>query len=226
MKPELIRKFLKETRLLRPPKKLLSTFGATRIEYHLVSPVEDLPDKTRLREGWVVSERPKILTLESLRERFDGFGEDAGEFSEFLGSEYRGLLRGLEYRFLNKDFKTSVIAKKPHQTALSIRDDMNARDVARAAVIECPDAAWSLALMRFTLDEAARSFGTNVKDLENHGLFEPGSNEARRRSNEIERLFDSAQKNPEAREALGAKLREYGLFQEFEDRFLALYNRN
>ncbi len=39
MKPELIRKFLKETRLLRPPKKLLSTFGATRIEYHLVSPV-------------------------------------------------------------------------------------------------------------------------------------------------------------------------------------------
>ena len=223
MKPELIRKFLQETRLLRTPKKLLSTFGATRIEYHLVSPVDELPNKTRLREGWVVSERPKILTPESLRERFEGFGKHAGEFSEWLSSEYRELLRGLEYRFLNKDFKTRVIVKDPHQAALNIRDDMDARDVARAAVIECPDAAWSLAIMRFTLEEAARSFGTNVKDLENHGLFDPGSNEARRQRNEIERLFKRAEKDRGARESLGAKLREYGFFEEFEDRFLSLY---
>lgn len=215
-------KLLERTKLLRPPKKLLSTFGDTRIRYHMVSPVEDLEDKTRLREGWVVSERPKILTAEALRDRFEGFGEDAGQFSEFLSSRYRDLLRALEYRFKNQDLKARVVSKKPHALAVEIRDDMDSRGFARGAVIECPDAAWSLALMRFTLEEAARSFPTNVKDLDTHGLFDPGSNEARRRRNEIDSLFKKAD-DPAAREALGAKLREYGLFEEYEDRFLSLF---
>jgi hypothetical protein len=223
MKPALIKKFLEQIRLVRPPKKVLSTFGATRIQYHLVSPVDDLPDKTRLREGWVVSEKPKILTPDALTERFDGFGEDAPEFTDFLNSQYRDLLRALEYTFKNQDFKTRVLAQKPASTSDNIIKDVNERDIPQAAVIECPDAAWSLALMRFTLDNAARSFPTNVQDLDNHGLFQPGSNEARRKRNEIESLFERAKRDSDVRKLLGVKLREYGLFPEFEDRFLALY---
>ena len=48
-----IEKYLSETHVVRPPKHLLSTFGATRIEYHLVSPLAGTPAKTRLREGLV-----------------------------------------------------------------------------------------------------------------------------------------------------------------------------
>ncbi|MFH1724608.1 MAG: hypothetical protein ABII00_08300 [Elusimicrobiota bacterium] len=223
MDPAKIRKLLESTHLLRKPKKLLSTFGITRIQYHLVSPLDDLPERTRLRKGWVVSERPKILTPQALRDRFKDFGEDAGEFADWLAGQYQDFLRGLEYSFRNRDLQTSVLAENAHRTALLIRDDVDARDIAQAAVIECPDAAWSLALMRFTLEESARSFPTNVNDLDLHGMFEPGSNEARRRRNEIERLFERAGSDSGTRKSLAVTLRRYGLFEEYEDRFLALY---
>lgn len=223
MEPELIRKFLQQIQLVRQPKKLLSTFGATRIQYNLVSKVEDLEDKTRLRRGWVVSERPKILTPDALRDRFEGFGEDAKEFSDWINSQYRDLLRALEYRFRNEGLSTQVLSQEPLATAARIREDMDSRDVAQGAVIVCPDAAWSLALMRFTLEEAARSFPTNVRDLDVHGMFEPGSNEDRRRRTEVEGLFERARSDADARSLLGSKLREYGLFEEYEDRYLALY---
>lgn len=171
MDQKLMEKFLRETRLVRAPKRMLSTFGATRIQYHLVSPVDELADRTRLREGFVVSEKPLVLTPRALRERFEGFGEDAREFFGWLDSRYGGLLRALEYRFKNQDFKARVVGQDPVSTAERIREDVDSHDVREAAVISCPDGAWALALMKFTLDEAERSFPVNVKDLERRGMF-------------------------------------------------------
>ncbi|HVE12522.1 MAG TPA: hypothetical protein VNI01_03940 [Elusimicrobiota bacterium] len=223
MEPALIAKLLGQTRLVRPPQKLLSTFGATRIEYHLVSPVDDLPNKTRLREGRVVSERPSILTPELLQERFEGFGEDSREFSEWINARYRDVLRALEYRFKNLDLTTRVLSEDFHAIAGRIREDVDARQVAHAAVIECPDSAWSLALMNLTLEQAARSFPVNVKDLDARGMFAADRGQDARRRREVESLLERARTDPALREAAGRKLREYGLFSEYEDRFLALF---
>ena len=223
MDPTTVRRLLQETRLLRTPKHLLSTFGATRIEYHLVSPVEDLADKTRLREGWVTSERPKILTAQTLRERFEGFGEDAREFADWLCREYSDVLRALEYQFKNQHLRTRVLGQEPSQTALRIQSELDARSACDAALILCPDAAWSLAVMKLSLDEASRSFPTHLQELESRDLFDPAGGESRRRKAEIEKLFASASVDPDARQALGRRLREYGLFKEYEDRFLALF---
>ncbi|MBI5244481.1 MAG: hypothetical protein HY922_12515 [Elusimicrobia bacterium] len=223
MNPNAIRRLLRETRLVRAPKRLLSAFGATRIEYHLVSPVEDLPDKTRLREGRVVSDRPKILTAQALRERFEGFGEEARDFSDWLCREYRDVLRALEYRFKNEGLRTRVLGVEPGRTARRIQEDLDERGVAEAAVILCPDTAWSLAVMKFTLDEASRSFPTHLREIESRGLFDADHGVSRGRRAEIERLFASAGRDPEARQALGRKLQEYGLFSEYEDRFLSFF---
>ncbi len=218
-----IRFFLENTILIRKPKKLLSTFGATRIEYHLVSPIDQMKDKTRLREGIVISQKPQILTPDSLKERFSGFGEDSDAFAEWIQNKYRDVLHALEYNFKNQNPNATVISENAHETALKIRDDVDQREINQAAVIECPDAGWSLALMHFTLEEAARAFPTNVQDFEQHGLFDPGSNADRSRRNEIERIFDKAKSDRDARQVLGMKLREYNLFDEYEDRFLALF---
>lgn len=166
-----IERYLRQTRVVRPPKHLLATFGATRIEYHLVSPVAGAPAKTRLREGLVVSERPKILTPDALKERFEGFGDDAAAFREFLDARYAELLRALEYRFRNDGLRSTVIASAPEETSARIVADVDERELPQAAVITTPDAAWSLALMSFTLEEAKRSFPTNVRDLDRRGLF-------------------------------------------------------
>lgn len=218
-----VRRLLEETRLLRAPKHLLSTFGATRIEYHLVSPVEDLQDKTRLREGWVTSERPKLLTPRALRERFEGFGEDACEFADWLCREYRDVLRAVEYQFKNEPVRTRVLGQDPRQTAQRIQSELDARSACNAALILCPDTAWSLAVMKLSLDEAARSFPAHLREFESRGLYGSAGAESRRRRDRIEKLFASAPADPAARDALGRELREYGLFKEYEDRFLALF---
>ena len=65
---------LRQTRILKPPKLALSTFGTTTLRYILLSMVPDQPDYCRLREGEVTAERPKILTAEFWKNRFEGFG--------------------------------------------------------------------------------------------------------------------------------------------------------
>jgi hypothetical protein len=210
-------------KLLRAPTHALSTFGATRLSYHLVSPVEDLENRTRLRRGTVLSDKPQILTPEALAERFKGFGRQSSEFAEWLTPAYRDLLRALQYNFKNQDLRTRVISGSPQAVSERIISDLERREVRNEAVIGCPDAAWGLALMKFTLDHAARSFPTQVRDLERRGLFDPQGKEADRKRREVEGLFTAARADRTALEALGRKLKEYGLFEEYEDRFLSLF---
>jgi hypothetical protein len=110
MDKRLIEAFLKETRVLRAPGRALATFGATAIDYHLISPVDELQNRTRLRQGRVRSERPLILTAESFSQRFDGFGDEAREFASWLSQSYRELLRALEYNFKNEGFAAQVLS--------------------------------------------------------------------------------------------------------------------
>jgi hypothetical protein len=171
MDGRLIKSFLERTKILRAPRSALSTFGSTQIAYHLISPIDDLNNKSRLREGRVDSERPKIITPDAFKERFQGFGEESAEFAQWLNSSYKDLLRALEYNFKNQGFTARVISEAPPQVADRIVSDLEAKDERKGAVILCPDAGWSLALMKFTLDEARRSFATNVQDLDRRGLF-------------------------------------------------------
>jgi hypothetical protein len=223
MDAEAFRKLAGQIKMLRAPTHALATFGATRVTYHLVSPVEDLENRTRLRRGTVLSEKPKIITPDAFSERFKGFGRQAHQFAQFLTPAYRDLLRALEYNFKNQDLKTRVLSGAPQAVAERIIADLDHREVRDEAVIGCPDGAWGLALMKFTLDHAARSFPDQVRDLERRGLFDPAGKEAERRRREIEALFASAKQDRGAVETLGRRLREYGLFEEYEDRFLGFF---
>ncbi|MBI5630814.1 MAG: hypothetical protein HY921_08020 [Elusimicrobia bacterium] len=223
MNSETMRAFLNATKVMRAPKRELSTFGATTIQYHLVSPVDDLAGKTRLRQGTVLSEKPKILTAEAFSRRFDGFGAEAEEFAQWLSSAYRDLLRALEYNFKNQGFSAQVLSDTPQAVAERILGELEDRGSCDEALIRCPDSGWSLALMKFTLDESARSFPVHVRDLERRGLFDPEGKAESRRRREIEGLFARAGADRGVLELLGRKLREYGLFHEYEDRYLGFF---
>lgn len=222
MDAERLMSYLRETEILLAPKRALSTFGATRIAYHMISPVENLSHKTRLREGTVVSQRPLVITPDAFIERFQGFGDEAKEFAAWVNRQYRELLRALEYNFKNQGFATRVISEPPQAVCDRIVAELGG-GAPDEAVIRCPDGGWSLALMKFTLDESARSFPVHVRDLERRGLFDPAGKSEQRRRREIEELFDRAALDPAAVEPLGAKLREYGLFAEYEDRYLSFF---
>lgn len=223
MDAELIRRYLSQTRILRAPRKALATFGATQLDYHLISPVEDMEGRTRLRRGKVVSQRPKIITPDAFLERFEGFGDDSGDFAKWLGSAYQDLLRALEYNFKNQGFTAHVLSEKPEVVADRVTAELDAKDDRAEAVIRCPDGAWALALMKFALDESARSFPVHVRDLERRGLFNAPIDGREEKRREIERLFTAAANDPRLVRKLGDKLREYGLFPEYEDRYFSLY---
>lgn len=223
MDAALAAKFINETSIVLRPQNLLSGYGPTNIRYHLLSPIDEMKDKTRLREGLVVSDRPLILTPDALKERFEGFGEESQEAARWLVEEYKDLLRALEYKFSNKDFRARVLSADSRTATSRVVEDLRARSVRDTVLIRCPDAAWSLALMKFTLDEAARSFPSHVRSYEEHGLFDPGATADRRQKNEVETLFTQALSDPAARSLLGRKLKEYGLFERYEDRFLSLF---
>jgi len=218
-----IEKFLRQTDVICQPKHALATFGATSIDYYLVSPIEEMKDRTRLRYGRVLSEKPKILTPESLSERFSGFGEEAKEFSEWISGRYSAALRALEYNFKNNDMSTQVISEAPPLVTGRIRGEIEGESAGSKALISCPDAAWSLALMKFSLDESMRSFPVNVRDLDRRGLFNPGEADEARNRREIEALFLSAASDRSVLDLLGRKLRKYGLFSEYEGRFLSFF---
>ncbi len=218
-----IASFLARTEVLRAPARRLATFGATRIDYHMISPADGQADRTRVREGSVVSARPQILTPDAFKERFEGFGDDSAEFARWAASAYRELLRALEYNFRNQGQAARVVSEKPELVAERMLADFDARGVHDQAVIRCPDGAWSLALMKFTLDEAARSFPGHVKDLERRGMFSPDRGEGDRRRREVEDLLARAKADRALVEVLGRKLKEYGLFEEYEDSFLGLF---
>ena len=218
-----IEKLLARTEILRSPTHRLATFGATRIAYHVISDADGLPDRARLREGAIVSSRPQILTPDAFKERFEGFGDDAAEFARWVSTSYRDLLRALEYNFRNQGLAARVLRDAPRVVAERMIADFDARGSSDQAVILCPDAAWSLALMKFTMDEAARSIPGHVRDLERRGMFAPDRGEGDRRRREIEALFKDARRDRSAVETLKRKLREYGLLEEYEDRFLGLF---
>ena len=218
MDPQAVMRMLRRTRLLLGPRERLSTFGQTRIRYHLVSPVEDLEDRSRLRRGTVVSERPRIIAPDHLRRRFEGFGEEARSFGEWLLDSYGDRLRALEYRFRNQAAGTQVLHDKPARVAERIRRELEGGS--GSAVLLCPDAGWQHALMKLLIDEARHSFPGHVREMEARGMFRAPDE---RRRDEIEELFRRAAADRSAVRLLGARLREWGLFREYEDRFLSLF---
>lgn len=216
------RQIIEQTRVLRFPRYRLATFGASEISYNIVSAVSQEPTRAMLRMGRVTAERPRILGPDALSHQFEGFGDQSESFERWLKDTFRDAFRGLEYTFRNQLTDTL-----PHQTdarelAEKIQSDLEARDVPRAAVIFGPEKGWQFALMKFILEETSQSFPTNVRELEERGLFNPMQAMMNRQHREVESLFQRAATDPDAIAPLGRMLKEYNLFADYQDRFFNL----
>lgn len=216
---------LRQTTVLRFPRHRLATFGRTEIQYQLVTAVSARPALANLRTGKVIAERPQILTPEMFSQRFQGFGDDASSFERFFKDNFSDSFRGLEYSFRNELTTTEPHRTDARELAKTIRRDLDARDVARAAVIVGPESGWSFSLMKFVLEETSQSFSVNLRELDERGLFNPESSEERRRR-EVEVFFHRAEADPALIKPLADLLNRTQLFNEFQDRFFGLVNRS
>jgi hypothetical protein len=217
-----LRKIFRQIQIVRAPRHRLSTFGASQIQYQLVTDVPGLPDRARLRLGQVTAERPALITPQTLKERFHGFGEKGPDYAEWLGRQYGDALRGLEYNFRNDPFTSRVELASPDALMSNLTRDFDRSDDYRTTILRGTDKLWEMAIMKFIVEETLSSFATNIQELHERGLLEPERASQERRHREIRALLQNARRERSLVPALGKKLKEYGLFDQYQDEFFRL----
>jgi hypothetical protein len=220
---------VRHTQVLRPPRQALETFGITKVRYHLltVPAYADLvagEGETVVREGQVIAERPRVVTPYYLL-NLEGFSRHARRYLEKMAQEEHSS-PALLYRYRNEVEGLSIVSEPLDQLAQKLTEKLEREGTALACVIKGVDELWDVSLLRFIHEFTLRSLQSNVTDLGRRGLLEidPAGVplDARRR---IEELFRRVREGQVGPSELKVELDCWGLWPEYEDRFLALFQR-
>ena len=219
---EVLREAIQKTEVIRSPGQSLATFGQTEIEYYLVSELARLPDRCRLRHGDLTAKKPRIITPENVLERFEGFGPEGKKYGDWFLKAFGDELRGLQYQFVHQLRDSRLEHSAPNALIDRINRDLDPDLSKRVAILKGPEEIWHLSLLKSIVEISSRSFRGNVQELEERGLFDAGTRADYQHIAEIEALFKKARVDRSIFALLGRKLKEYGLFEQFQDRFFGL----
>lgn len=209
------------TKIIQMPHHLLATFAVTDVDYYFVASIS--PKSTRLRQGIIRAEKPKIIIPNIDNDMLEGFDEEAkqviDQISHMLGTD----LRVLGYHFKNEPQHTSVEHGSVDTVIDRLKSDLEGKP--RTVIIKGVDHAWQIGLLKLIVEHASRSFPANVRELEERGFFPDSEGIQGRVRWKIDALFHQAQKNPHAVKELGKFLKDHKLFVDYEDRFFALVKK-
>ncbi len=216
----------KSTRIVYMPPKVLETFGETSVHYLVLAEDMDQADKLHLRTGVVSAARPRIITPHYyLNQAISNFGEEARQyFSQVMNA--KDSARFLEYglTFQKQEHQKTVISGQLQEVAEQIGKDAQDNMRELCGVVIAVDDTWEISLLHFITELVKRSVPINARDLSRRGLLEMGNGIPVAVRQELDAAFENCQSLEDARE-LGARLRNYGVFEEFEDRFYELYRK-
>ena len=227
---ERIRQAVESTEILRTPKQNLFTFGTTNIHYYLVTEpaYSDLigdTTETVIREGQVRAERPKIVTPHYLY-GLDGFSDNARRYFEQLIEAYGPNMPGLLYTYRNEPGDMNIVSDHWRSVVEKLNARIDDKGDQLAAIIKGTDDLWDIALMKFIFELTRRSLSGNVGQLDARGLLKVDDQgipaDARRR---IEELFGEVRRGETAAAALKEELDRWGVFEDYQDRFLGIFRK-
>ena len=152
------------------PSHRLETFGNTLVNYHLVSELPDHPGKIRVREGRLEAHQPLVITPHFAQIEAEGFGEEAKAYLDFL-KENEQHLRILQYGYhLKSDkFSEQIVTDRLSVVTERVKDEVIASNDKFAAVVQCVDEPWDVALVELWLREVNRSAKDNIDELQKSG---------------------------------------------------------
>jgi hypothetical protein len=218
------------TEVLRPPKQTLSTFGTTNVYYYLLTDptyqefVEG-EDETVVREGRVLAERPRVVTPAYLF-NIEGFSEHARSYLNMIAQEHGPNVPGLFYGYRNEPRETNIVASDMESVVRKLEEQIDKEGDPLAAIVRGVDELWDVSLMKFIFDLTRSSFGSNAYELGARGLLDVDRSgvplDARR---SIEHSFGLVKKGDLDPAALKMEMDRWGVFEEYEDRFLRLFKR-
>lgn len=212
---------LQHTTLLRGPHQQLETFGTTRVQYHLITEMMDSVDQVRVREGILNAARPQILTPGHLSgTEMEGFEDQESEsFLSWL-REHQPDLRFLHYGFsLSKqDIKDTVVSDSIETVQENVLAEVERQQHGDSAVLLGVEQPWEVCLLKLMVELVEKSAPAHVKEMQQRNLL-PNPDRA---SLEIESEFEAAGRDRSRIPYLQKRLRELGVFEQFQDRFFQL----
>ncbi len=214
------------TKIVFMPPKLLETFGETIVHYQVFS--EDMDDigLIRLRQGMVCAERPRILTPRAfLNQALENFGEEARRyFDDVMKPDTTALFLQYGLCFRKQEFSEESFRGRleecADQAAREAQDDLQAL---RGVVIGGDD-TWEVSLLHLITELVRRSVPYHAMNLQRRGLLELDQGLPVATRQELAAAFETC-RDLDAARALGRRLRELGVFDEYEDRFYELYRK-
>lgn len=223
---------VRNTEILRPPKQSLATFGTTNLYYYLVTE-PSYPElvkragteETVVREGRVITEKPKIVTPYYLSQ-LDGFSTEARRYFNTLVRVHGPDAPGLFYAYRNEPGQLNIVSDNMLSVVSKINEDIDKRGDPLASIIKGEDALWDVSLLKFVYEITKNSLRDNVSQLNAKGLLNMDSSgmplDARLR---IEELFRQVIKGERDSSDLKSELDRWSVFAEYEDRFLSIFKK-
>jgi len=222
---------ISNTFVLRQPKQTLSTFGTTNIHYYVLTkpvysdllPKTDNADETVVREGRVITEKPKIITPSYLFS-LEGFSEHARKYLELLAQQYGYNAPGIFYSYKNEPKDTSVVSS-PMKTVIDrIKKEIDSNSDPLSAIIKGVDEMWDVSVMKFIYEVTESSVSHHVNEMGSRGYFDTDRRGVPRGARQrIEEMFSMVRSGELEPADLKIELDRWGLFAEYEDRFLSLF---
>jgi len=212
------------TEIVLMPSRHLETFGTTVLHYHLVSELMDTVGQIRIREGRMRASQPRIITPEAYAKTFlEGFGEEAQRYIEWL-KEHEKDVRILQYgyKLSQEAFSEHVVTDDAKAVVERVEKEVKEKADPLSAVVLGVDDPWDVCLIKLFWEIIQNSATTNIRQLTQQHMFDEEGGIPRAVRQEVETAFLSASKNPAQIADLGRKLQNYGLFEEYQDRFFAL----
>ncbi|HEY8694883.1 MAG TPA: hypothetical protein VIR57_19305 [Chloroflexota bacterium] len=231
LNPDEIRRIVEGTEVVRAPKQLLATFGTTVVQYFVVTepsyaglPGSGDVEESVVRSGKVTAQRPQIVTPHYLLNLFRGF-EHGQDFARFLTERYGGDSTGLMYRYEQEAGDMEVVSEAPDLVAKRIAGRLDSEGAHLAAVIRGIDQYWDVSLAHFIYALTAGSAAGHASEMAQRGLLEQDRGLPRAARERIDSMFGAVRRGDVDATELKTELDRWGVFDEYEDRFLDIFRR-
>ncbi len=208
------------TEVIKPPKQHLATFGTTNIYYYLITELMDSANV--IREGRVIAAKPKIVTPSYLI-NLEGFSSQAKRFIELMAEKYPHE-SGIYYTYKNEPKEMNIASESMQDIIKKITLKIEKHGDPLTAIVKGVEDMWDISLLKFTFELTKTSVQNNIAEFERKGLLQIDSNGIPADAHKnIEELFEKTRKDLSLAPLLVSELKRWGLFHEYQDRFLSMF---
>ncbi len=213
---------IENTRIIKPPRQSLATFGSTNVYYYIIT--ELMESANVVREGRVVASKPKIVTPSYLI-NMEGFSGSARRYIELM-AEQNPYEPSIFYSYKNEPGDMNVVSGPSEQVVEKVRKVIEEKNDPLSAIIKGVEEMWDVSLMKFTFELTRHSVSTNVSEMQRNGMLrmdERGMPEDARRY--VEELFQKAERDKSYASVLVTELKRWGVFADYQDRFFGIFKK-